>query len=308
MRDQVGEPARRPGAPSRGEVLRGIAAELEAAGLDSPLVEAERLLSHVLGIPRRDLVLSAGERLDPEAAGALADAVARRLDHEPLQHIEGSTAFRELILVADGRALIPRPETEELVDRVGSWLGKRAPVQQALDIGTGSGAIALSLLREGLAERVLGLDASPEAMAQAKENAALSGVVEDRLELRLCPVTIWPALDPSEQFDLIVSNPPYVEESEVARLPAEIRRFEPRSALIGGVDGLEVIRTIIQGACAHLAPGAALFLEIGEGQGSAVQALLENARIFDSISIDSDLAGRDRFAFGRRREGSKARG
>jgi release factor glutamine methyltransferase len=308
MRDQAGEPVRRPGAPSRGETLRGVAAELEAAGLDSPLVEAERLLSHVLGISRADLVLSAGESLDPQAAGALADAVARRLDREPLQHIEGSAAFRELILVSDRRALIPRPETEELVDRVGSWLGQRAPVRRALDIGTGSGAIALSLLREGIAEMVLGLDTSAAALAQAKENAMLCGGVEDRLELRPCPATIWPALAPAEQFDLIVSNPPYVEEAEIERLADEIRRFEPRSALAGGEDGLETIRVIVQGAHAHLAPGAALFLEIGEVQGSAVHALLENAGIFDDISIDSDLAGRDRFAFGRRREASNARG
>lgn len=307
MQDQRRDPARRPGAPSRREVLRGIAADLEAAGLDSPVLEAERLLSHVLGISRANLALSLGEGLDPRAAGVLADAVARRLDHEPLQHIEGSAAFRELILVSDGRALIPRPETEELIDRVRDWLGKRAPLSRALDIGTGSGAIALSLLREGIAERVLALDTSPAALDQAKENAESSGGA-DHLELRLCPTTVWPALATTEQFDLIISNPPYVDEAGVARLPEEIRRFEPRSALDGGADGLEVIRLIVQGVHAHLAPGGALFLEIGEGQGSAVHALLESARIFDDISVDSDLAGRDRFASGRRREASNTGG
>jgi release factor glutamine methyltransferase len=308
MRERAGEPVRRPGAPLRGDVLRGVAAELEAAGLESPLLEAERLLAHVLGISRSDLVLTARESLDPRAAGALAEAVARRLDHEPLQHIEGSAAFRELVLVSDRRALIPRPETEQLLDRVGDWVGSRAPLERALDIGTGSGAIALALLGEGLAEIVVGLDTSAVALAQAKENAVRSGVAEGRLDLRLCPADIWSALDSEERFDLIVSNPPYVADTEVDRLPEEIRRFEPSTALAGGADGLAVIRIIVDGARAHLVPGAGLFLEIGEGQESAVRALLANTEAFEAISVDADLAGHERFVFARRRTPSDSRG
>lgn len=302
-----GETVRRPGAPSRGEVLRGVTAELEAAGLESPRLEAERLLAHVLGISRSDLLLSETEDLGPDAAGDLARAVARRLDHEPLQHIEGSVAFRQLVLVSDDRALIPRPETEQLLDRVRQWIGSRAPLARALDIGTGSGAIALSLLSEGLAEVVVALDTSPAALAQAKENLHRSGVAPDRLDVRCCPAEIWPALDPDERFDLIASNPPYVEDGAVESLQEEIRRFEPRGALAAGPDGLAVIRTIVTGAGPYLAPGGALFIEIGEQQGSAVGALLERTEAFEAISIDPDLTGRDRFVFARKGDRSESR-
>lgn len=308
MRDRTGEPSRRPAAPSRGDVLRGIAAELEAAGLESPLVEAERLVSHALGISRADLLVSPGESLDPRAATAVAEAVVRRLDHEPLQHIEGNAAFRQLILVSDRRALIPRPETEQLVDRIADWLGDRAPVERVLDIGTGSGAIALSLLTEGLATTVVALDTSEGALTQADENAARSGVERGRLEIRHCPAEIWPALERRERFDLIVSNPPYVEAAELVRLPDEIRRFEPRVALAAGVDGLDVIRVIVGRAGPHLVPGGALFLEIGAGQGGAVRALLEDTGVFERISVDADLTERDRFVTARRKETRHAGG
>lgn len=307
MRERAAGRLRRPRAPSRGDVLRGIAAELEAAGLESPRLEAERLLAHVLGISRSDLLLGATESLDPGAAGALAQAMARRLDREPLQHIEGRVAFRELVLVSDGRALIPRPETEQLLDGVRDWIGGRAPVARALDIGTGSGAIALSLLREGLAEFVVALDTSAAALAQAEENVGRAGIEESRLDMRLCPAEIWSALDPSEQFDFIVSNPPYVEEAAVESLPKEIRRFEPRGALNGGADGLEVIRTIVSGAGMHLFPGGGLFLEIGEGQGAGVRTLLEDAAVFEAISVGTDLSGRVRFVSARRSHASDAR-
>ena len=302
MRDRAEGPPRRAAAPSRGEVLRGIAADLEAAGLESPVLEAERLVSHALGISRADLLVSGAESLDPRAATAVAEVVARRLDHEPLQHIEGTAAFRQLILVSDRRALIPRPETEQLVDRMADWLGDRAPVERVLDIGTGSGAIALSLLTEGLATSVVALDTSERALTQADENAARSGVERSCLELRLCPADVWSALDPGERFDLIVSNPPYVEAAELARLPHEIRRFEPRAALAAGVDGLDVIRVLVGRAGAHLAPGGALFLEIGAGQGGAVRALLEDTGLFEGISVDADLLKRDRFVTARRKE------
>lgn len=307
MGEEVGGGMRRPGSPSRGDAVKGVAAELEAAGLESPLLEAERLVAHVLGISRSELVLSATESLDPRTAGALARAVARRLDREPLQHIEGSAAFRELVLISDHRALIPRPETEQLVDRVRDWIGERAPVRRALDIGTGSGAIALALLDEGLAETVVGLDTSADALLLAEENAGRSGF-GDRFDLRPCAPEIWSSLDPDERFDLIVSNPPYIATPDVDRLPDEIRHFEPAAALMAGTDGLAVIRTIVEGASAHLVPGAGLFLEIGAEQGDAVRALLQDSGGFEGISVSRDLAGHDRFAFARSRERSDACG
>jgi release factor glutamine methyltransferase len=301
MDPEVRDPVRRPAGPSRAEVLDGVASELEAAGLETPRVEAERLISHALGIPRSDLILHAGERLRPEEAAAVAGLVGRRLEREPLQHIEGTAAFRQLVLVSDRRALIPRPETEQLVDRITEWLGDRAPVARALDIGTGSGAIALALLTEGLAEKVVGLDVSEGALAQARENFAQSNVASDRLELRRCPAEIWPAVDAAARFDVIVSNPPYIRAGEVADLAEEVRAFEPRNALAGGDDGLQVIRVIIAGSAARLRPGGALFLEIGAGQGPEVRELLRREGDLEDVRIESDLAGRDRFAMARSR-------
>lgn len=297
---------RRPTAPRRGEVVRGVSSELEAAGLDDPRLEAERLIASALGLSRADLARSSTEPIHPEQARAVAAAVSRRLGGEPLQHIEGEAEFRRLRLVSDRRALIPRPETEQLVDHVEAWVRTRAPVGRALDVGTGSGAIALALLDEGLADSVIGLDVSPEALDQARENAASVGLSGSRLDLRPCPVSIWPALAPAERFDLIVANLPYVTDAELAGLPPVVRDHEPERALAGGTDGLDAIRALLAEAGRRLNPGGALFLEIGAGQGAAVRRLLEEADRLEGARIERDLAGRERFAIAYRATGGAA--
>lgn len=317
------EGARRPAAPTRREALAGLRRELEDAGLESPAVEAERLVAHALGLRRGDLA-SAGDRpLTPGEAGRMARLAARRLEGEPLQHIEGTIEFRELVLVADGRALLPRPETEQLVERVASWARERGrpggpspdggharggvvrprrrggrvrpPLDLALDVGTGSGAIALSLVAEGVARRAVGLDVSAEALSQAAENRARAGLEEAKVELRLAGRPVWTAVRPEERFDAIVSNPPYVTEEELEALPVEVRDHEPAVALSGGPDGLEVIREVVAGAPSYLAADGALFLEIGAGQGDAVRQLLEADGRWTRVEVARDLAGRERF-------------
>lgn len=311
-----GRPETSPPGPTRREALRGVAGELERAGveagLDDPRLEAERLLCHVLGLDRTDLARSGDERLTAEQAGRIARVTRRRMGGEPLQHIEGTVAFRELVLLADSRALIPRPETEQLVDRVRRWAEERArlrgevrtaggerdrppPLGTALDVGTGSGAIALSLVHEGVVERVVALDVSEQALMQAAANRAAADVSEEQVELRLASRPLWSSVGRDERFDLIVSNPPYVREAEIEGLPAEIRGHEPRLALSGGEDGLEVIREIASGARAYLSPAGALFLEIGADQGEAVVAILEAAGPWSEVEVQGDLAGRDRF-------------
>ncbi len=286
---------RRPPGPTRREAVRGTLRELEAAGVESPRVEAERLVALATGVERASLVGGGRTRLTPEEAGRLARALSRRLAGEPLQHIEGTVEFRQLTLRADRRALIPRPETEQLVERIARWVAGRRPLSRALDVGTGSGAIALALLTEGIVERVVGVDVSAEALAQAAENRTRVGLSADRLELRLADRSVWSAVDARERFDLIVSNPPYVAEREWETLPREVRDHEPSSALAGGADGLGVIREVIGGAMIHLSPGGALFLEIGEEQGASVRALLEGAGEWGEVRVLRDLAGRDRF-------------
>lgn len=288
---------RRPPGPTRREVVRGVAGELERAGLESPRVEAERLVANALGVARAELTVAGGVGLTPSEAAAVARVVARRLEGEPLQHIEGTAEFRTLTLVSDGRALVPRPETEQLLDLVEAWLVDRTPAARALDVGVGSGALALSLLAEGLAGRVVGLDVSARALAQAAENAARLGV--DGLELRACGPDIWSGLEPGERFDLIVSNPPYVATSEWAGLEPGVRDREPRVALDGGEDGLDVFRVLAAGLSQRLAPGGAVFLEIGHDQAEAVTELLRAAGLAE-VRVARDLAGRTRFVMATR--------
>jgi release factor glutamine methyltransferase len=305
---------RAPPGPTRREVVDGIAAELQAAGVESPRLEAERLVCHVLGVERHELASSLSSSLRPEDAGSLARAVKRRIAGEPLQHIEGSVEFRDLVLQADRRALVPRPETEQLVDEIARWARSRGSpsastgvrivrrpgavreplVEYALDIGVGGGAIALSLVQERIARRVVGIDTSPEALAQAGENRAAVGLGES-VELRLARGSPWSALEPGESFDLIVSNPPYIPSGLITRLGVEVREHEPREALDGGADGLDVARIVAAGAPGRLRPGGALFLEIGEDQGTEVRSLLERSGCWTRVEIRRDLCGRQRF-------------
>ena len=288
-------PRRRPAGPTRREIVQGVRRELELAGLDAPRVESERLVAAALAVSVSELGLSGRERVDPAAAAGVARAVSRRLAGQPLQHIEGTVDFRRVRLVSDGRALIPRPETEQLLDLVAAWhRGRGSALVDALDIGVGSGAIALSLLDEGIAGRVVGLDVSGAALELAGENARRVGTVG--LELRRCRADLWSALATGEAFDLIISNPPYVSTPEWTGLDPVIRDHEPRVALDGGVGGLDVMRTVVSGAADRLREGGALFLEIGASQGPAVLRLVEaQARLADG-RIATDLAGRPRFA------------
>jgi release factor glutamine methyltransferase len=312
-------------APTRREAVDGVARELAGAGeeaaVDQPRVEAQRLLCHVLGADRAELARTGDVELSPEEAGRLARVTRRRLAGEPLQHIEGTTEFRELVLLADERALIPRPETEELVDRIEAWARARegaeggvrrvsrrggrdeALLGEALDVGTGSGAIALSLVAEGIAGRAVGLDVSTDALLQAAANRSGAGLSEDEVEFRVAARPVWNSVSRDERFDVVVSNPPYLTDEEMAELPAQIAEHEPADALAGGRDGLDVVREIVDRAGAYLRPGGALFLEIGAGQGEAVRELLGASGGWSEVEVERDLAGRERFVRAERPEG-----
>ncbi len=341
------QPARKPHQPTRREALEGITRELEVVPVESARVEAERLLALAVGVERPELLLALDLPLESDEALRLARSTRRRVAGEPLQHIEATVQFRDLVLLADARALVPRPETEQLVDRIAIWARGRAagdgaagdgaadgpgdredldrgsarPVERpksggdptgasageegaggepilssALDIGTGSAAIALSLVREGIVRRVVGLDSSAAALEQAAENRTRCGLTEKEVEFRAVDRSLWDAVAATERFDVIVSNPPYVTAAEMAELSAEVLR-DPPEALLGGEDGLDIIREIVRGAWYRLAPGGALFLEIGERQGASVKKLLEGAHPWLRVAVEPDLAGKDRFAF-----------
>lgn len=300
------------GVPDSGmtaaQASRRAAGRLRAAGVENSARESDRLLSLVLNVPRASLILDPDRRLDAGACVRLDALLDRRIGGEPLQHIEGNVQFREIVVASDGRALVPRFETEELVERVTRWARDRSrgggplqerepsgpPLLRVLDIGTGSGVIALSLLAEGTAARAVGIDVSLEALSLARENRRLVGM-ENRFDLLPCDVDPYRSIAERPGFDVIVSNPPYVRADEIDGLPTDVRDHDPRAALDGGPDGLAVIRRIVNGARERLFPGGGLFLETGIDQGEAVVDLLVRAGPWRDIAVQQDLAGRDRF-------------
>ncbi len=264
--------------------------ELDARGLPS-FPEAEIVASHLSGIPRSRLFLEAARDVgDP--SGALATMIGRRASGEPLQYILGSWEFygREFLVSRD--TLIPRPETEGLVERaIAALRGAGRARAVALDLGTGCGAIAATLAAELPRLKVVAVDISAGALRTAAENARRLAVADRILFVR---ADAYSALKSGDRFDVVVSNPPYVSEGEWDALPREVKDFEPPVALLAGPDGLSVIRRLVAGAADHLVPGGTLLCEIGETQGEAVRRLPSGLLCFEGVA--RDLAGRDRVA------------
>ena len=244
--------------------------------------EARRIVAARLGVEAARMTLHAGDDIAPDLRDlALADA-ARRAAGEPLSHILGHRIFYGRHFAVDRRVLDPRPETEELVA-----LALSAPFSSLLDLGTGSGAIALTLLAERPDARGVATDLSPDALAVAEGNAAALGLA-DRVAFR--QGSWFEAVE--GRFDLIVSNPPYIAAQEMPGLQRELLH-EPRMALTDEADGLTAYRAIAAGAAAHLAPGGRLLVEIGPTQGAAVAALFRAAGLAE-VEVHPDLDGRDR--------------
>lgn len=279
-------------------LMRWSGEYLEAKGVERGRLDAEHLLAQALDVERLQLYLQYDRPLLPEELDRYRPLLRRRAGREPLQYILASAAFRELDLHVDGRVLIPRPETEVLVDEILAWAGGQDNAAlSAMDLGTGSGAIALSLATEGPFDRIVATDVSGEALEVARANAdkaGLGGSVEFR------EGSLFEPLRAGEVFNVVVSNPPYVTEVDGRSLQPEVRDWEPKSALLGGPDGLDVIRGIIVGAAEHLLPGGLLALEVGLGQAGPVVALLESAGGYDDARIRRDYTGRERMVLARR--------
>jgi len=265
--------------------------------VESPRLDAEHLLAHALGTTRLQLYLQFDRPLEAAELDLYRPLLKRRAAREPLQYIVGRAAFRELELRCDPRALIPRPETEILVDKVLAWARGRTELR-AVDVGTGTGCIALSLLSEGPFAEVWGVDVSADALELARVNAA-SVPEGDRLHL-LQGDGLSPLPD-GLQVDVVVSNPPYVREDEAPGLQPEVRDHEPAGALFGGGDGLDVVRGLLRDAPGRLVPGGLLALEVGAEQGSEVAALAGEVRTLEAVAVHRDLAGRQRIVTAVRR-------
>ena len=272
------------------EVLRASERYLADRGVEHPRLNAEHLLAHALGLKRMELYLQFDRALTETERIPLRDTVKRRGSREPLQHILGTAEFHGRTFACDQRALIPRPETEQLVE-IALELAKEHAGARILDIGTGSGVIALTVALALPDSKVHATDLSPVALALATDNAARHQL-SDRVHFTrtdLLPEDDTP-------FDLIVANLPYIPTAEIITLSPEVRH-DPASALDGGTDGLDLIRRLIDAAPARLSPGGALLLEIGAGQASAVDILLRACK-FRDISVRPDYENVPRFAVG----------
>lgn len=271
------------------ELTRKAAAVLTERGFANARLEAELLLAGVLGIRRLDLYLHHERPVEGAELERYRAWVRRRLKHEPLQYIVGTAAFRRLELHVDARVLIPRPETEVLVGEVLSWAASRNSRGAALDVGTGSGAIALSLAHEGSFARVVATDVSQDALDVACENAQRVGV-SDVVEFRRG--AYFEPLVEGERFATVVANPPYVADSDRAQLAPEVREHEPAAALFAGADGLSVIGALIAGAPSWLERGGLLALEIGDGQAESVLERVNATGAYANARVVADLTGR----------------
>ncbi len=266
--------------------VAGVLAEARRLGVDR--LDAQLLLGALLARPRAWLIAHQEHALDADQARGLAQALQSRADGVPLAYLTGTQVFCGLLLGVGPGVLIPRPETELLVDWALECLAPR-PQARVLDLGTGSGAIALALKAACPGAQFVAVDRSPQALAIAEANGRRLGLAVD------WRAGDWWAPVAGERFDLVVANPPYVAVGD-PHLPA--LRHEPASALVAGPAGLDELRRIVDGASGCLAPGADLLLEHGHDQGEAVRSWLEQAG-FDGVATRCDLAGLDRCSGGR---------
>jgi release factor glutamine methyltransferase len=265
-----------------------IAALLKSGGIDEPVREAAYILSHALKVTRAQL-LSLDEITAAQDVIARIDEMARRRAlREPLARIIGHKEFWGMDFGLNAHTLVPRPDTETLVETVLKARSDRDGDYHILDLGTGSGCILLALLSEYKRAAGIGADLAPEAVAQAAANAASL-----KLDTRARFVESDWLQNVEGDFDIIVSNPPYIADGKIFTLDAEVRKHDPHLALFAGIDGLEAYRLLVPAALARLKPGGLLALEIGKGQGDAVAALARAAGASD-ITFTPDLAGIDR--------------
>ncbi|MEM9157959.1 MAG: peptide chain release factor N(5)-glutamine methyltransferase [Verrucomicrobiota bacterium] len=273
------------------DVVTKSAGFLEKKGVETPRLDAEWLIAGALGLGRMDLYLQFDRPLVEDQLSVMRGYVARRAKREPLQYILGQTPFRDITLKCDERALIPRPETEYLVELAMGSLPEMDGEYRILDLGTGTGAIALALAYSYPLAKILAVDRSKDALALAAENALLTGF-QTRVEFR--ESNWFSGIEEDERFDLIVSNPPYLTDQELAEAQPEVKDFEPGSALVASDEGKADLETLIRGAKAHLNVGASLWLETGIAQHADLLKLSEACEYSSAEGLD-DLTGRERF-------------
>jgi release factor glutamine methyltransferase len=274
---------------------------LAKKGVDSPRLQTELLLAHLLQQPRMRLYLNFEGPLTPEQVDSFRELIRRRGQREPLQHIVGSTSFCGFEIAVNRNVLIPRPETELLAERGWTFLNQLSTLKPqpstVLDFGTGSGCLAIALACKCPAAEVSGLDISPEALALARQNAARHGVAE---RIRFLQGDGFAAVPAGARFDLIISNPPYIPSGEIASLQPEVRDYDPPGALNGGADGLDYGRRLAAESAQFLKPDGRIMLEFGDGQAEGLREILQQQMWIVEAVVD-DYTHRPRIMVARRR-------
>ena len=304
------------------EAIRKSTEFLGKKNVESPRLQTELLLAHLLKIPRMKLYLNFDRRLTGSETDALRELVKRRGQREPLQHIVGSTSFCGHEITVNRHVLVPRPETELLAESGWKFLSTLNPQPSiCLDFGTGSGCIAIALAAKCARAKIVATDISPDALALAQANAARNKVAG---QIEFLPGDGFAALMPEGrvprvpgsnageemkdspslslrkwEFDLLVSNPPYIPAAEIATLDPEVRDFDPRLALDGGTDGLDFYRRLAAGAKAFLKPAGKIMLEFGDGQADAIKKIFEDEKWIVE-AVQEDYSQRARILVARR--------
>jgi release factor glutamine methyltransferase len=278
------------------KLLNWVTDYLKTKGVDSPRLSAELLLSYVLDLKRIELYTQFNKVVEQEKLTQLHELVRRAGTHEPIAYLTGKKEFYSLEFEITKDCLIPRPETELLVERAIEFLRIHTGEQFICDLCTGCGCVAVAIARNFANCRIVATDISDVALEVAERNIIKHGL-GNRVEILKGDLfePIIPGLGPAK-FDLIVCNPPYVSEPEFEKLAQNIKDFEPKAALIAGQDGLDVIKRIVTDAGLFLKPASALMLEIGNEQGAAVHKLLEDSENFNTITIEKDYSNLNRLA------------
>jgi release factor glutamine methyltransferase len=282
------------------KLLNWVTEYLTAKGIEAPRFSAELLLSHVFGLKRIELYTQFDRPVAEEQRDRLRDLVKRAGQNEPVAYLTGRTEFYSLELEITRDCMIPRPETELLVQRAVEFLRTCDGVQFVLDLCTGSGCIAVAIAKNFAGARIIATDISDAALAVAAGNVQKHQLSE-RITL-LCGDLFEPLIRPLDvdKFDLIICNPPYVSSAEYDNLDKNVKDYEPRLALYAGADGLDIYRRIVEKIDQFLKPGAGLMLEIGYAQGPAVRTMLEQTSAFAEIRIEKDYHDNDRIVTARK--------
>lgn len=267
--------------------------DFRARGIENPRLDAELIVAHALGIDRTRVIIDGARPLEGAELAKLRELVKRRRSHEPIAYLRGYREFYGLQFKVDRRVLIPRPDTEALVDVALSRSSHVSLSMRMLDLCTGSGCVAISVARQRPTGKVVASDLSPDALAVARDNALRLGAYN----MAFVESDLFASIDAKQKFDVITANPPYILTSDIDGLQPDIKEFEPRLALDGGADGLDLVRKIVDAAPDHLVPGGVLALEIGMGEADATKSLLES-RGFTEVRADRDYAKIERVVSG----------